>query len=225
MRVLALETSTRHGSVAACDGRDLLLEIDLDERQQTAQSLAPAMQAILKRINWQPRDVELLAVTGGPGSFTGLRAGVTAAKVFAYACGCQVIAVDALDVIALQSEATAGFIWSVVNAQRKQLFTAQFAAPIAVVPAPLQPTRIMDRSAWLESLSAGTTVIGTGLVDLTDQLPAGIVVSSEDRWRPRAATVASLGSQLFAAGRRQDLWTLVPQYFRKSYAEEKLKPN
>jgi len=96
MRTIALETSSSSGSIALFEADRLVAESDLGawelgRGQRTAQSLAPALQSILRQATWKPRDVELIAVTDGPGSFTGLRAGVTTAKVFAYATGAEVV--------------------------------------------------------------------------------------------------------------------------------------
>ncbi|MEX0712672.1 MAG: tRNA (adenosine(37)-N6)-threonylcarbamoyltransferase complex dimerization subunit type 1 TsaB, partial [Pirellulales bacterium] len=92
MRILALETSGKSGSVAVLRGDVLLAEEPLEPSQRSAQSLAPAMRQLLEAVAWTPRDVQLVAVTLGPGSFTGLRVGVTTAKTFAYAVGAVVVA-------------------------------------------------------------------------------------------------------------------------------------
>src|SRR5687768_12135976 len=103
MRILALETSGLSGEVALLEGERVIAEQWLDPGQRTARSLAPGMKQILQTAGWQPRDVQLVAVTIGPGSFTGLRVGVTAAKTLAYAVGCEVMGVDTLEVIAAQA--------------------------------------------------------------------------------------------------------------------------
>ena len=79
-----------------CDA-NLLAELSLDHTQRSAQSLAPAIEALLTQVGWLPRDVQLVAVSVGPGSFTGLRVGVTTAKVFAYAVGAEVLGIDTLE--------------------------------------------------------------------------------------------------------------------------------
>src|SRR5271163_2151267 len=96
-RILALETSELTGSVAAAADGNVLAELQLDPQQRSAQSLAPAIRALLAQVGWQPADIDLLAVTIGPGSFTGLRVGVATAKVFAYACGAEVLGISTLE--------------------------------------------------------------------------------------------------------------------------------
>ena len=66
----------------------MLAEQPLDPTRRSAQTLAPAIATLLDAVEWRPADVELVAVATGPGSFTGLRIGVTTAKAFAYAAGC-----------------------------------------------------------------------------------------------------------------------------------------
>src|SRR5208337_2248427 len=99
-RILALETSELTGSVAvAADGK-VLAELQLDPQQRSAQWLAPAIRSLLERVGWQPREIGLIAVTIGPGSFTGLRVGVATAKILAYATGAQVLGIGTLEAIA-----------------------------------------------------------------------------------------------------------------------------
>ena len=80
MNILALETSGKSGTVAALSEGLVLHERPLAPHQRSAQSLAPALFACLNEVAWQPQQVDLVAVTTGPGSFTGLRVGVTTAK-------------------------------------------------------------------------------------------------------------------------------------------------
>jgi tRNA threonylcarbamoyladenosine biosynthesis protein TsaB len=100
LNILALETTDLAGSVATwADGR-LFRELSLPSHQRSAQSLAPAIGDVLAQTGWRPTDVNLVAVTVGPGSFTGLRVGVTTAKTLAYCCGAAVVGLDTLEVLA-----------------------------------------------------------------------------------------------------------------------------
>ena len=103
MIVLALETSALAGSVALFHGDRLLVQRELDSTRRSAQTLAPALAELLAAAGLTPRDVRLVATTVGPGSFTGLRVGVTTAKTFAYAVGAEVLGLNTLEVIAAQT--------------------------------------------------------------------------------------------------------------------------
>ncbi len=221
MHIVALETSSTTGSIATLDDERVLAETELGRVQRTAQSLAPALQAILRQTAWKPCDVELVALTSGPGSFTGLRAGVTTAKVFAYATGAEVVAVNTLDVIASEAASVSSRLWAVMDAQRQQLFVAQYAATGQSVPQTIRTTRIIDNDDWLKEVMAGDHVTGPGLAKLMSRLPPGVTVIPEQAWAPRASTLGRLAAAKYKAGERSDFWTLAPQYFRKSAAEEK----
>jgi len=100
---LAIESSGRTGSVALLDGDQLINEISLPTTQRTAATLSVAMDTLLGEMRKVAGSLQLVSVTIGPGSFTGLRIGVTAAKTLAYAMNCRVAAIDTLSVIAHQA--------------------------------------------------------------------------------------------------------------------------
>lgn len=226
MRTLALETSSTTGSIAILEGDHVVAESDLGgldwgRGQRTAQFVAPALRAILQEANWKPRDVQLVAVTDGPGSFTGLRTGVTTAKVFAYATGAEVVALNTLEVVAAQAKVISGRLWAVMDAQRQQVFAAQFAFAGESGPRTVLATQILDNEAWLHRLTAGDCVTGTGLAKLAQRLPKDIQVVAQEYWTPQAAKLGTLAFAKYQSGLRSDFWKLTPQYFRKSAAEEK----
>jgi tRNA threonylcarbamoyladenosine biosynthesis protein TsaB len=166
-----------------------------------------------------------VAVTIGPGSFTGLRVGVTAAKTFAYATGCQCLGVDTLEVLAEQALALRQVnceVHAVLDAQRKELFLARFR-PAEGGPMRLDDNRIVSIDGWLAALAPGTLVTGGGVERLLDWLPAGVIVAPPHVRQPQAVAVGRLAWRQYLAGRRDDLWKLAPKYLRLSAAEEKVR--
>src|SRR6516165_1707285 len=101
-RVLILETSGRQGHAALACGERLLCVRPLDESRRHARDLAPAVRELLVAENWKPADIQAVIVTRGPGSYTGLRVGIISAKVFAFATGAALIAIDTFAAIARQ---------------------------------------------------------------------------------------------------------------------------
>ncbi len=221
MRILALETSSRDGSVAVLEGDQLLGESFFDPSQRTAQAFAPAIQQQLASVGWVAKDVQLVAVAIGPGSFTGLRIGVTVAKTFAYAVGAEVIGVNTLEVIARQVPGDSHVVCSVLDAQRQQVFAAYFQQRGDALEAIGDP-RIMGNDHWLSSLTAGTVVTGPGLARLCQRLPKDVAAAEQQDWVPRASTVGLVAGLEYRSGKRDDLWKLNPLYYRRSAAEEKL---
>jgi tRNA threonylcarbamoyladenosine biosynthesis protein TsaB len=225
MKILAFETSGRLGSIALLETADgklvSTIERETPPDRRTARSLLPTTQALLQENGWRPADVDLIAVTAGPGSFTGLRIGVVAAKTFAYAVGAKLVGVHTLAAMAEPIDARAPRLWTILDAQRQELFAASFNPTRSVVDQSDLTTDITPIDDWLAQLSAGDQVAGPPLEKLRQLLPAGVTVANERLWNPTAAAVGRLGFALFNRGREISPLELVPDYFRKSAAEEK----
>lgn len=220
MHTLAIETSQKTGTLALFENERMMAEIELAAGQRTAASLAVGLRKLLEQHKLQATDLDLVAVANGPGSFTGLRVGVTAAKTLAYAAAAEILGVDTLEVIAAALPEEGVPAWTVVNAQRQQVFAAQFVRHGADLET-LVATHIADIDRWLGQLAAGDLVSGPMLAQLAARLPEGVRPVAPEIWSPRAAWVGQLAIAQYTAGRRDDVWSLVPQYFRLSAAEEK----
>jgi tRNA threonylcarbamoyladenosine biosynthesis protein TsaB len=208
------------GSVAAmCDG-NLLAEKELNPRLRSAQSLAPAVGSLLREVAWRGAEIDLVAVTSGPGSFTGLRVGVTTAKALAYATGADVLGVDTLETIAARAPGDVQLLSAAVDAHRGEVVAQSFQRHPGGWLEPTGDAKLVEVDAWLGSLAGDTVVTGPVLRKLADRLPARLTVLDPQYWSPTAAAVARLAARDHAAGRRDDLWRLVPRYFRRSAAEE-----
>jgi tRNA threonylcarbamoyladenosine biosynthesis protein TsaB len=223
MRILALETTERDGSLAAADDGNLLAELILDRAQRSAQSLAPAIVALLRQVGWRARDVQLVAVSGGPGSFTGLRIGVTTAKVFAYAVGAAIVGINTLETIAAAVPEDVTKVSAAMDAQRGQLVARSYRRRSDGWFEPAETEKLIDIETWLEHLTPEIAVSGPVLGKLAGRLPCHVRPVDPRYWPPRASTVARLAARDYALGRRDDLWKLVPHYCRRSAAEEKLE--
>jgi tRNA threonylcarbamoyladenosine biosynthesis protein TsaB len=233
--ILAFDTSGLAGSVALLDGSRLLAERMLEPGRRSAQTLAPVIVELLSAQQIEPRQIRLVATTVGPGSFTGLRVGVTSAKTFAYAVGAEVIGLSTLETIANQVplellSVGQSEVLAVLDAQRQELFLGRFrseGSAAANDPLPrltrLEPDRIVAADAWLASLHANAIVTGTGFARLQGrQLPENVAIVPQQFWEPQAATVGRLAWRQYTDGRRDDLWKIAPVYLRPSYAEEKV---
>lgn len=224
VRILAIETSGMAGSVAALEDNRLIAELTLAPQQRSARSLAPGMKGLIEQALWQPRDVQLVAVAVGPGSFTGLRVGVTTAKTFAYAVSAEVLGVNTLAAVAENSPADVQRLSCVIDAQRGQFYTAEFVRDAAGLLVPACETHIIDRDAWLAQTGECTepiAVSGPAIRQLAAGIPPSVHILAEQHWTPTAAAVGRLAARSYAAGLRDDLWKLVPNYYRRSAAEEK----
>lgn len=222
MRIVALETSGKAGEVALADGRNILAEGKLDPRQRHTQLLVPTIRDLLAQVGWRATDVQLIAISIGPGSYTGLRVGLTCAKTLAYATGAEVAAVNTLEAIACNAPAEARRVSVISDAQRQEVYRAEFSREQAGAALKMtQTTAIVPVRQWVDALAAESVVFGPGLRRFRDLVPQSIAIAPESLWDPRASAVAQLGYDQYLAGRRDDYLQLQPLYFRKSAAEEK----
>lgn len=207
--------------MAAFDGERVLAAHELTSKQRSAQSLAPALRDLLAEQTWQPRDVQLVAVTVGPGSFTGLRIGVTTAKTFAYAVGAELVAVDTLEVIAMQAPHGWKCLKVALDAGRGQVFTAAFSHDASGELTTVELSVIVEVADWLAGLQSGDVVSGPMVDKLAEELPSNVTMVDAAYRAPTATAVAQLAWRKYLAGQRDDPIQLVPLYLRLSAAEEK----
>ncbi len=132
----------------------------------------------------------------------------------------KVIGVNTLEVIARQAPAVHQSLWTVLDAQRGELFTARFRRGEGATEVGSAAVQIIARETWLAQLAPGNAVSGPGLERIIEGFGPEVTVVDRSLWQPRAATVGQLGSEQFSAGRRADVFQLAPLYFRRAAAEE-----
>lgn len=227
-RVLALETSQTAGSVALLENGILVAEKPLPPAERSAKTLAPEIDALLSENDWEPASLGLIVVVRGPGSFTGLRIGVTTAKMLALALDCPLISVLTNDVLAEQvrqaypAEALRGrIIKTAIDAHRQELFTVEHRVDEQGTLHRSREVQLQEAAAWLAALDEQSIVTGPVLKRLASKLPTSALAAPPHEWEPRAGVAGMLGWRDFCADRREDPAQLVPFYIRPSYAEEK----
>jgi tRNA threonylcarbamoyladenosine biosynthesis protein TsaB len=227
MLTLAIETSGRAGSVALVNADGLLAEQVLELGSRHAQSLVPTIGRLLAGSGHAARDLALVAVSVGPGSFTGLRVGVVCAKTLAYAVGCPLAAVDTLRAIACNSPAEVSDVDVVCDAQRGDLFVGRYSRTPTGLWQARGEIEIVRAEDWAARLHPDLIVSGPGL-DKYASLAEGRVRLLAAEFRvPVATWVARLGVAAHEAGESTDLALVEPRYLRRSSAEaqwEKLHP-
>jgi tRNA threonylcarbamoyladenosine biosynthesis protein TsaB len=168
------------------------------------------------------RDVEHLYVSAGPGSFTGLRIGITLAKTLAFALPIKVVAVPTLRVLACNAPAQAKHVIPVLDAKREQIFTARFER-VAGQWEEREAAHLDSLGAMLLRSPKPVTLLGEGMKYQEKYVAgqAGVEVAAPESWPARAAAVGEIGMEMAARGQFADPLTLTPIYIRLPEAEEK----
>lgn len=222
-RVLAIETSHRRGQVAVAAGSTLLGLRRLDESRRHARDLAPAVCDLLAEQGWRPRDIEVVLVSRGPGSYTGLRVGLISARTLAYATGCLLFGISTAEIIAAQASAWEGRLDVLIDAQQDRVYMQSFEQTPAGFRA-VSEIAIRPFSAWAGQSSLPGWVSGPGLHGREGRLPPGVQVIDPTLWEPQAAVLLRQGMQRWREGAKpDDVWSLEPLYLRPSAAEQQWK--
>lgn len=224
---LALETSgSQGGGACLMQGEKVLDEVDLGREQRSAQTLIPEIQQMLERSAAEVQEIQWIALNQGPGSFTGLRVGMTLAKVFAYSTGAALVACGAVEALAMQAlRPETEELVVVLDAQRRQFFW-QRCRPIPQGVQLVGDIAIADDTTIVEALQESTRLTGPGLPKLLKKQPMlqERTVSSDD-WELRPHIVGTLGFRDWKAGVTIDPFELRPLYVRPSAAEEVYQRN
>lgn len=224
MKILALETSAKAVSAAVVEAGRLLAYGYQDTGLTHSRTLMPIVEHLLKNTDMKMADMDAVAAAMGPGSFTGIRIGVAAAKGLALAAGKPVIGVSTLEAMAWNVSHADGLVICAMDARRSQIYNAIFEAQDGRLT-----RRIPDRAIALEDLSkelAGDPgpkiIVGDGAElcfrHLTEQgipcrlAPPHLVMQS-------AASVGFAAEQAAQNGGLQTAQELVPVYLRLSQAE------
>ena len=224
MLILAFETSAKAASVALLEDGKLLGESYQNTGLTHSQTIMVMAEDLLKQCGKTVADLSGIGVANGPGSFTGIRIGVAAAKGFAWGAELPCCGVSTLEAMAVSLGVWQGYVCPVMDARRSQVYNALFHVDCG------KYTRIRDDRAIsllelgedVKNLSEPVFLVGDGSVlcynALSEMVP-GLVLPPEHRLHQRAAGVALEAERMLKSGGSFPGEALVPNYLRLSQAE------
>ena len=229
MLILAFETSAKAASVALLENGKLLGESYQNTGLTHSQTLMVMAEDALKSGGKTAAEVEAVAVAAGPGSFTGVRIGVAAAKGFAWGKEIPCYGVSTLEAMAESLNVYDGYVCPCMDARRSQVYNALFLAESGELTriAEDRAIALADLKTELEKLEKPVFLVGDGANlcynTLKDAVP-NLVLPAEHRIHQRAVGVAILAQRQADAGIAPSGGELTPNYLRLSQAErEKLE--
>ena len=224
MLILAFETSAKAVSAAIHDGERLLGESYQNTGLTHSQTLMTMARDLLENCGKTPEDVTDLAVAAGPGSFTGVRIGVSAAKGFGWGAQLPVYGVSTLEAMARTLGVWEGYVCACMDARRSQVYNAIFRADGGQLERFSEDRAISleELRLELEHLDGPIFLVGDGAMLTYDTLNGGgfqLILVPEHRRHQRAAGVALAGIAAKNRGESGDGAGLQPNYLRLSQAE------
>jgi len=226
MLVLGVETSTMQGGAALVGDDGLCSEYTLNVEATHSERLLPTIDRMLRDAGVSLVELSGIAVSIGPGSFTGLRIGLGTVKGLAYSTGLPVVGVPTLEALAWTVPFARQQVCPVLDARKQEVYAALFRYERGEL------VRVMEDAALApEALCARirrpTLFLGDALTEYADLfqrvLGDRMVVPPSPHRGPRAACVAALGRERLLRGERDPVDALVPRYLRPSEAELRRK--
>ena len=224
MRILGIESSSLVASVAIVEDGVTMAEYSANFKKTHSQTLLPMIDSMVSLLGVELSTIDAIAISGGPGSFTGLRIGSATAKGLGLALNKPLIHIPTLDGTAYNMFGASGLICPIMDARRNQVYTGiyRFEKDFQVV----MEQDAMDMGELIDKLNA----MGERVIFLGDGVPVHEKLIAERMTVPyelapahvnrqRAAAIATLGAQYFAEGKIQDPAEHGPDYLRKSQAE------
>ncbi len=217
MLILALDTATERGSLALVEDGRSLKESPLDSPGAYLTRLMPGVAGLLAAAGRRLEDLGAVAVSQGPGHFTGLRLGVATAKTLAWALKVPLVAVPTLEAVAAQWPQP-GPVGVLIDAKRREVYFGLFVSREGTAPAALAEPVRLPVAGLAARLMPPLSLTGPGLdvygLFLKEQLSPEISWAPPEVRYPRAATVARLGARRLEQGLITPPAQLTPLYLR-----------
>jgi len=225
MKILAVDTSSAVAAVAVIENDRLLGEYILNQKKTHSQKLMPMISELMSSLELKPSDIDIYAASSGPGSFTGLRIGITAIKAIAYAVQKPVIGVPTLDALAYNVPMTESLICPIMDARNNQVYTALYRPDRGIlaniteymgVPVPEVVEIIKGKNQKVifvgDAVEVHKEYLAGELGDRCEFAPGNLLLQ-------RASSVAQAARIRAINGMLENSFELVPFYLRKSQAE------
>lgn len=225
MKILALDSSGLVASVAIVEDDNLLGEYTMNYKKTHSQTLLPMLDEVAKMIELDMNSLDAIAVSKGPGSFTGLRIGSATAKGLGLALNKPIVSVPTIDAMAFNMWGAKDLVCPIMDARRQQTYTGLFEFKDGKMNTIIEQSVLMIEEIIEKINEIGKKVIflGDGVDVFKDYIKENIKVPYEyalaNNNKQRASSVAVLGEIMFKEGKDELASEHKPDYLRLSQAE------
>ena len=216
MKILGIDTSSSSLSVAVMDDDLLKGEFTLNHKLTHSEQMMPLLDSLLSHLELKMSDIDLIGVSVGPGSFTGIRIGVAAANAMAMALDIPVVGISSLEAMAYTAGETAYTIVSTFDAQRERFYFNAYRFEDSELKA-LEAEDVLEKEDLIKKLESYDKVLLLGdAVFINEELPLNVKKAKRAVRYVRASSVCELAHRNYLLGMTG---FAVPVYLRKSQAE------
>lgn len=214
MKILAYDTSSDVLSIAYFDGKKKTAEFESQSFARHSSVLAPSLERLLKDNHVSLRDIEVLAVGLGPGSFTGLRVGIATAKIFGYICPMKLVGVSSLEAIAWEGAGFGGEIAVILDAKKDKLYSGVFRIKDQALKI-IQKPRLIKIETLIKGLKIPRLFLGDGAVIYYEKIMSAKYCQIHEKARvvyPKAANILRQAMTKIQKKEFMDPFSIEPLY-------------
>ena len=232
MKILGLDSSGLVAGIAVVEDDTLLAEYNVNYKKTHSQTLLPMLDEVRKMIELHMESVDAIAISSGPGSFTGLRIGAATAKGLGLALNIPLVEVPTLEGLAFNVWGNSGLICPIMDARRNQVYTGVYRFEAnQTIPGIVKEQCAMDIQELLQELNSlsaqndfcGVVFVGDGIPVYKEVIAEKLTIpysfAPAGKNRQCASSIAALGAAYFAEGRLCSAMDHKPEYLRESQAE------
>ncbi len=225
MQILGIESAAQVASVALIKDETVTAEYTIDFKKTHSQTLLPMIDEVVRMTQTDLSAIDIIAVSAGPGSFTGLRIGSATAKGLGLALGKPLISVSTLAAMAYQCWGAGQYVCPIMDARRGQVYTACYHFDENGDMQTVEQPQILMMTDWISVLQeTGHRIVFTGDAvpvfkkQIKEVMPDSLFAPAH-KGKQSAAAVAVLGGELYEKGISESAAEHLPCYLRKSQAE------
>lgn len=228
MKILGIESSSNVASVAIVSEEITIAEYTINNKTTHSQTLLPMIDAIVKMSDTKLEDLDAIAISGGPGSFTGLRIGSATGKGLGLALNKPLIHIPTMDAMAYNMFGSDWLICPMMDARRRQVYAGFYECRNQLVVIKEQNVFMIDEVIEeLNQIGKSVILLGDGVPVnseyITEHLKVPYMIAPASHNRNKASSVAALGVEYFKAGKVEHAREHLPNYLRASQAERELE--
>ncbi|EOH87571.1 tRNA (adenosine(37)-N6)-threonylcarbamoyltransferase complex dimerization subunit type 1 TsaB [Enterococcus villorum] len=224
MITLGIDTANQTLAVGITEDGNILGQIQINKKKNHSVSLMPAIEQLFQAIELEPTEVDRIVVSDGPGSYTGLRIGVTTAKTLAYTLNKELVGVSSLQAIAANCVNVEGLIVPLFDARRKNVYAGVYRQREGEIETVLEDVHIsiVELLDQLKQFQEPILFVGVDVQKFTTEIEEILPTAKINHvleWNlPNGITIATLGSKIEPT---KDIQNFLPRYLKKVEAEEK----
>lgn len=222
MLILGIDTSTKVCTVGLCQDGIPLGEYEINMGMTHSEGLLPQLQQLFERTGIDKKALDLIGISIGPGSFTGLRIGLATAEAMAYSWQIPVCGVNTLEALAYNVPIEGLYLASVLDAQKGNYYSTFYQWQSGEL-LEIAPVEVVSKATLLEkaaALSQPVVILGECGKLEKETLPSNVTLAALQIRMPKATSVALLAEKIYDPLTNKDIFGLEPYYIRRSEAEE-----